>query len=48
MDDELFGHLQEEKEAINAEHNSVILKLDGSLSEKEKLLAAIKSSQNQM
>ena len=48
IDDELFGHLQQEKEAMNQEHNSVILKLDGSISEKEKLLAAIKSSQNQM
>lgn len=33
---------------IREEHTSIILKLDGSINEKEKLLAAIKESQTQM
>lgn len=37
-----------EEDEILQEHTSIILKLDGSLNEKEKLLAAIKESQSQM
>ena len=39
---------EEVPEEIRQEHTSIILKLDGSLNEKEKLLAAIKESQSQM
>lgn len=52
-DDELRGQVDDamlaqgplHQEEKRAEHNSIILKLDGSLTEKEKLLDAIKASQ---
>lgn len=48
-EDELFAELDKrEEEESRQMHNSIIVKLDGSLLEKEKLLAAIKASQNQM
>ena len=48
-DEQLFSDLQKrEQEEKREEHNSVILKLDGSIKDKESLLDAIKQSQQQM
>jgi hypothetical protein len=49
QEEELFAELDKREEEESRQlHNSIIVKLDGSLLEKEKLLAAIKASQNQM
>lgn len=51
-DEELFAALEtRDHEDINekrAEHNSVLVRLDGTLKDKEELLVAIKESQAQM
>ena len=45
VDDAMLAQGQLHQEEKRAEHNSIIHKLDGSLTEKEKLLDAIKASQ---
>lgn len=48
-DEQLFSDLQKkEHDEKREEHNSVILKLDGTIKDKESLLDAIKQSQQQM
>ncbi len=45
QEEELFAELDKREEEESRQlHNSIIVKLDGSLLEKEKLLAAIKAS----
>ena len=50
--EELFAALHtRDREDINekrAEHDSVLVRLDGTIKDKENLLVAIKESQNQM
>ena len=51
-DEDLFADLhkrdRDDIDEQRAEHNSVLVKLDGNIKDKENLLAAIKESQNQM
>ena len=51
-DEDLFTDLhkrdRDDIDEQRAEHNSVLVKLDGNIKDKENLLAAIKESQNQM